>query len=55
MRTPTLTRDEALTLFKKYNQDPFHVRHALTVEAVMRHFAETYAPDEVVEHGWPVA
>ena len=31
-----MTRDEAFELLKKYNQDPFHIRHALTVEAVMR-------------------
>ena len=34
------TREEALTLLKKYNQEPFHIRHALTVEGVMRWFAE---------------
>lgn len=34
-----ITRDEALALLKKYNKDPFHIRHALTVEAVMRWFA----------------
>ena len=33
------TRDQALALLKKYNTEPFHVRHALTVEAVMRQFA----------------
>lgn len=31
----TITRDEAFTLLKKYNKDPFHIQHALTVEAVM--------------------
>ena len=30
-----ITRDEAWTLLKKYNEDPFHLQHALTVEAVM--------------------
>ena len=35
----TLTRDQALTILKKYNKDPFHLRHALTVEAVMKWFA----------------
>ena len=35
-----LTRDQALELLKKYNNDPFHVRHALTVEGVMRWYAE---------------
>jgi predicted hydrolase (HD superfamily) len=35
-----LTRDEALDLLKKYNGDEFHIRHALIVEGVMRHFAQ---------------
>lgn len=34
-----LTRAQALGLLKKYNKEPFHLLHALTVEAVMRHFA----------------
>jgi len=34
-----ITRDETLDLLKQYNKDPFHIRHALTVEAVMRWFA----------------
>ena len=34
------TRDEALTLLKEYNTEPFHIKHALTVEGVMRYFAE---------------
>ena len=33
------TRDDALDLLKKYNAEPFHIRHGLTVEAVMRQFA----------------
>ena len=32
----SVTRKQALELFKKYNKDPFHIRHALTVEGVMR-------------------
>lgn len=36
-----IDRNAALALLKKYNQDPFHLRHAFTVEAVMRHFAVT--------------
>ena len=32
-------RNAALALLKKYNQDPFHLRHALTVEGVMRWYA----------------
>jgi len=35
-----LTRDEAWSLLTEYNQDHFHLRHALTVEGVMRYFAK---------------
>lgn len=34
-----LTRQEALELLKKYNKEPFHIQHGLTVEGVMRYFA----------------
>lgn len=34
-----LTREQALALLKEYNQEPFHLRHAETVEGVMRYFA----------------
>lgn len=34
-----LTREEALALLKKYNKEPFHIQHALTVEGVMRWYA----------------
>lgn len=34
-----LTRTEALSLLREYNKDPFHLRHALTVEAVMDWYA----------------
>jgi predicted hydrolase (HD superfamily) len=34
-----LTRAQALSLLKEYNKDPFHLRHALTVEAVMNWYA----------------
>lgn len=35
-----LTRPEALALLREYNKDPFHLRHALTVEAVMCWYAQ---------------
>lgn len=35
-----VTREQALALLKKYNQEPFHIQHALTVEAVMRWYAK---------------
>ena len=34
-----MTRDEAWALLTQYNQGEFHLRHARTVEGVMRHFA----------------
>ena len=34
-----LTREEALSLLRKYNQEPFHIQHALTLEGVMRWYA----------------
>ena len=33
-------------LLKKYNKEEFHIRHALTVEAVMRYFAKQKGYDE---------
>lgn len=30
-----LTREEALQALQTYNHEPFHLQHALTVEAVM--------------------
>lgn len=35
-----ITRDEAFALLKTYNKDPFHIQHALTVEAVMKWYAK---------------
>ena len=37
--TSNLTREEALELLRKYNQEPFHIQHGLTVEKTMRWFA----------------
>lgn len=34
-----MTREAAWELLTKYNQDPFHLKHAETVEGVMRYFA----------------
>ena len=43
-----ISREAAIELLKKYNKDPFHLRHALTVEAVMRWYARElgYAEEE---------
>ncbi|MDO4617224.1 MAG: hydrolase [Lachnospiraceae bacterium] len=34
-----LSREEAYSLLKKHNKDPFHLQHAVTVEAVMKWYA----------------
>ncbi|HAX83920.1 MAG TPA: hydrolase [Ruminococcaceae bacterium] len=34
-----ITRDEAFELLKKYNSERFHIQHGLTVEGVMRWYA----------------
>lgn len=36
----TPTREQAWALLTEYNQDHFHLKHALTVEGVMRYFAQ---------------
>jgi len=47
MSTPPVpTRDEALALFLKYNKSESLLAHALSVEAVMRHFARAYGENE---------
>jgi putative nucleotidyltransferase with HDIG domain len=40
-----ITREDALQLLKKYNQDESLIKHALAVEAVMRHFAGVFGED----------
>ena len=34
-----LTREQAINLLQKYNKEPFHIQHGLTVEGVMRWYA----------------
>ena len=43
-----VTREQALMLLQKYNKEPFHILHGLTVEGVMRYFAKDlgYASEE---------
>lgn len=35
-----ISREAAFALLRQYNQDKFHIQHALTVEGTMRWFAE---------------
>lgn len=45
-----ITREEAFELLKKYNQEKFHIQHALTVEGVMRWFANELGYGEDAEY-----
>jgi putative nucleotidyltransferase with HDIG domain len=46
MAEPKPTRDEALTLLTKYNENEALIKHALSVEAVMRYCARKRGQDE---------
>ncbi len=35
-----MNREDAIKLLKKYNTEEFHIRHAITVEQVMKYFAK---------------
>lgn len=50
MRTSKITRDEALELLEKYNKEPFHIQHGLTVEGVMRWYAKELGYGEEEEY-----
>ena len=41
MRSCDISREDALRLLKQFNKEHFHLQHALTVEGVMRYYAET--------------
>ena len=41
-----MERTEALALLRKHNREPFHLLHALTLEAVMRYFALRYEVED---------
>lgn len=45
-----ITREKAFEILKKYNQDPFHIQHALTVEGVMKWFAYELGYGEDAEY-----
>lgn len=44
-----LNREQALNLLQKYNKEPFHILHGLTVEGVMRWFAQELGYGENVD------
>jgi putative nucleotidyltransferase with HDIG domain len=46
MSSITPSRDTAIELFKKYNKSESLLKHALSVEGVMRYMAKKYGEDE---------
>ncbi|GAB6280806.1 MAG: hydrolase [Thermovirga sp.] len=42
----TISRKDAMNLLREHNQEIQHIRHALAVEAAMRHFAKINGEDE---------
>lgn len=44
-----ISREQALALLKQYNQEPFHILHALTVEGTMRWFAAELGYEDEAE------
>lgn len=46
----SVTRKEALDLLKKYNKEPFHILHGLTVEGVMRWYADQLGCGDEIEY-----
>lgn len=48
-----ISRAEAFELLKKYNTDPFHIQHAITVEAVMKWYANELGYGDEAEY-WAI-
>ena len=49
-----IARKDVFELLKKYNKDPFHIQHALTVETVMKWYANELGYAEDAEY-WGIA
>ena len=45
-----ITREQAYELLQKYNKEPFHIQHALTVEGVMKWYAKELGYEEDAEY-----
>ncbi|MBP5163308.1 MAG: hydrolase [Spirochaetales bacterium] len=50
MHRSNLTREQAFELLKKYNKDPFHIRHSLTMEGVMRWYANNLGFEDEADY-----
>ena len=42
-----ISREAAFELLKAHNSDEFHIKHGLTLEALMRYYAERYDADNI--------
>ena len=49
MRT-TISPEEALVIIEKYNKEPFHIRHAITVSEVMGNLAKKLGYEDEAEY-----
>ena len=45
-----MDREQAFALLRQYNSDPFHIQHAITVEAVMKWFARDLGYADESDH-----
>lgn len=45
-----ISREQALALLMQYNREPFHIQHALTVEGVMKWYANALGYSEDAEY-----
>ncbi len=45
-----ISRAEALALLQKYNKEPFHILHGLTVEGAMCYFAKELGYEEEIDY-----
>lgn len=45
-----INREEAFELLKKYNKEAFHIQHALTVEGVMRWYAQELGYEDEIDY-----
>lgn len=46
----SVSREKAWKILRKYNREPFHIQHALTVEGVMKWYAAELGYEEEAEY-----
>ena len=47
-----ISREAALATLREYNKEPFHIQHALTVEGVMRWYANELGYGDEADFVW---